>query len=312
MTADKILALLAGHDSKKPMSFDDLAEKSGLLYATLEMVLEQMHHQVPAPINCAQITRGGKTQWVYWPTGVVEKAERQPIIIGSGKPPPIRQAHPASIVTAPPRIHCPDTSKAINRMSQKAINHMEQNDMEQQPLKSRGAAMLELLAEKREATYQQLLDISGAKVVDPFIKGNLKRGLVIRDGRNYRVAEGVTAEMLLADTRKQNLPPTRKQPEAEPAKAPPIVFNEPKVQFVSDAEFIPTKLPEFIPMNFPEYLRMDDPEAPSQCAVSQIFIDDSGQIILNIFGQTSITLAAADVLRIKRLLAAVDLESLAA
>jgi len=164
--------------------------------------------------------------------------------------------------------------------------------------------MLELLAEKREATYQQLLDVSGAQVVDAFIKGKLKRGLVIRDGRNYRVAEGVTAEMLLADTRKKNLPPTRKQPEAESAAAPPVeVKNNFEVQGVSDTEFIP--------MDFPKYLRMEDPETPSQSAVSQMFIDDSGQIILDIFGQPSITLAAADALRIKRLLAAVDLETLA-
>jgi hypothetical protein len=71
MTHEKILALLAGCSSANPMPFDALAKKSGLLPDTLRMVLEQLQHSLPAPINTAMHTKGGKTQTLIWPTGVV-------------------------------------------------------------------------------------------------------------------------------------------------------------------------------------------------------------------------------------------------
>lgn len=80
----KILATLAGASSQKPMAFDDLVKASGLLPATLNMVLVQMAHAVPATINCASITKAGKTQMLYWPTGVIDKAA-QPFRINNEK-----------------------------------------------------------------------------------------------------------------------------------------------------------------------------------------------------------------------------------
>lgn len=80
MTHQKILAMLAGCSSQKPMPFDDLVKASGLLPATLGTVLMQMAHNIPATINCASITKDGKTQMVYWPTGVIEKATQHIVI----------------------------------------------------------------------------------------------------------------------------------------------------------------------------------------------------------------------------------------
>jgi len=137
-TQEKILALLAGHDSKKPMSFDDLAEKTGLLYATLEMVLEQMHHQVPAPINCAQITRGGKTQMVYWPTGMVDSKVQPFSLHGTPAKKPV-------VTTSPPRrervgrIHIPELAPTTSKMAEQAVKHME-TAMTQEKPKSRSAS----------------------------------------------------------------------------------------------------------------------------------------------------------------------------
>ncbi|HAF44694.1 MAG TPA: hypothetical protein DCK83_07080 [Gallionellaceae bacterium] len=71
LTHQKILAMLAGCDSQKPMPFDTLVEKTGLLPETLSLVLDQMQHSLPATINSCAITKGGSKQTVYWPTGAV-------------------------------------------------------------------------------------------------------------------------------------------------------------------------------------------------------------------------------------------------
>ncbi len=71
MTHQKILTLLEGSSSSNPMPFGELCMKSGLFPDNLKTVLEQMFNTVPAPINRATLTRGGKTQEVYWPTGMV-------------------------------------------------------------------------------------------------------------------------------------------------------------------------------------------------------------------------------------------------
>lgn len=71
MTHQKILNLMAGSSSAKPMPFDTLVEKSGLLPDTLRNVLDQMANSMPASICRATITRGSNTSEVYWPTGMV-------------------------------------------------------------------------------------------------------------------------------------------------------------------------------------------------------------------------------------------------
>jgi hypothetical protein len=69
LTHQKILTMLEGCSSAKPMEFDTLIEKTGLLPDTLAMVLAQMQHSLPATINSCIITRAGKSRTVYWPTG---------------------------------------------------------------------------------------------------------------------------------------------------------------------------------------------------------------------------------------------------
>lgn len=95
MTHRKILAILAGASSQKPMAFEDLVKASGLSPATLLQVLDQMAHSIPATINCASITKAGKTQMLYWPTGVIDKAA-QPFRINNEKAAGfVTQARPA-------------------------------------------------------------------------------------------------------------------------------------------------------------------------------------------------------------------------
>lgn len=70
-THQKILALLEGRDSTRPMRFDDLLEASKLTPATLTLLLDQMANAMPASINRATVTKGSLTQVMVWPTGVI-------------------------------------------------------------------------------------------------------------------------------------------------------------------------------------------------------------------------------------------------
>lgn len=89
MTHQKILALMDGYSSANPMPFATLAMKSGLLPDTLRTVLDQMIGTIPSPINRATLTKGDKTQEVYWPTGVVAHGSGpQGIVINQAKRPP--------------------------------------------------------------------------------------------------------------------------------------------------------------------------------------------------------------------------------
>lgn len=74
MSQQKILALMKECSSAKPMPFDELVEKSGLLPDTLRMVLDQMQQSRPATVNSCLISKDGKTRTVYWPTGAVAAA----------------------------------------------------------------------------------------------------------------------------------------------------------------------------------------------------------------------------------------------
>lgn len=85
MTHQKILSMLNGYSSQKPMPFDVLVQKSGLLPDTLRMVLDQMQHTVPATINSAIITKGGVAKTVCWPTGVVTHSISKEFVINANK-----------------------------------------------------------------------------------------------------------------------------------------------------------------------------------------------------------------------------------
>lgn len=81
MTHQKLLTMLAGCNSQKPMAFDALVKASGLLPSTLEILMEQMAHSTPMAINRATVTKDGRTQMMIWPTGVINHPGRQMLII---------------------------------------------------------------------------------------------------------------------------------------------------------------------------------------------------------------------------------------
>lgn len=104
MTHQKILAMLDGYSSVKPMPFDVLVEKSGLLPATLRSVLDQMQHSLPASINSAKITDIGGVREVYWPTGMVAMRSGSQGIVINPLTAPRRQPLPQRLeATAKPK-----------------------------------------------------------------------------------------------------------------------------------------------------------------------------------------------------------------
>lgn len=116
MTHQKILALLAGSSSANPVPFATLAMKSGLLPDTLRMVLDQMIGNVPSPINRATLTRGDKTQEVYWPTGMVaQRSGPQGITVNPlNRPAYIGRDEPAPAAKVQPKTSIPEKETPMN------------------------------------------------------------------------------------------------------------------------------------------------------------------------------------------------------
>lgn len=116
MTHQKILALMDGCSSASPMPFATLAMKSGLLPDTLRTVLDQMIGASPSPINRATLTKGDKTQELYWPTGVVpHRSGPQGIVINPAKRPPyIGRQEQAPAAKVQPNTSIPQKETSMN------------------------------------------------------------------------------------------------------------------------------------------------------------------------------------------------------
>ena len=81
-----ILKFMAGHTAQSPIAFDNLVKKSGIDAVVLLGDLQRLFNSQPTPINCAQITKGGKTYMVYWPTGAIAvRIGPQSIVINAAK-----------------------------------------------------------------------------------------------------------------------------------------------------------------------------------------------------------------------------------
>lgn len=102
---DNILFYLRNSDSKKPMKAETLAAKLQLSMERFEEIMNVICNIVPAPVNRAykKVAENVKEQipafegYVYWPTGVVEKAKRQHIVLSQPKPANQTQAYLESV-----------------------------------------------------------------------------------------------------------------------------------------------------------------------------------------------------------------------
>jgi hypothetical protein len=230
MEPEKILSLLAGHDSRKPMPFDELVKASGVDPAELEPILDAMFHRVPALINRAEITKANKTQLMYWPTGVIERFEWKSLSINPKKRPTFPSA---------------SRRDEMKPAQPKEENEMPKTKQRREPRwagKGCGRVFLEYLAEHGTATGQELCALTDkAESVGSYLVGPIKRGHVLverlgpnaRSGNRYTVAPGVTREMLLTDGRSlraKQAAAEKVSPESGLASAQPPSSEKPSEQ----------------------------------------------------------------------------------
>jgi len=282
MEAKKIIAFMAGYDSRNPMPFDALVEASGLQPATLQMMLDQMFNSIPTLINRAEHTKGGKTQVVYWPTGI---KPQDGIFKWTNNSLSYLFKSPAN--TQPPR-----RSEQPRKAPEQP--HQQENVMPREG-KSRARVMLEYLAEHGQATNAKLIEISGATSVKPFIKNRINQGLIIKDGLIYRLADGVTPELLLEDRRLTNLPPPVIKPEKQQEQNH---LQESNVLEFKRAE----EVQQVTPQDLPE----------RGMTTHDVCVDADGQLVIQLPGKVRMVFPAPDTKRIKAYLAAIDLEALCA
>ena len=295
MASDKLLALLAGHDSKRPMAFDDIVAASGLQAETVQMLMDHLFHSVPSAVNRAEITRYGKTQMFYWPTGVVvsfkgdQKAAFQYI----------RQKMWNARQAQPPRMqHTPPTAQIANRMAEKAVNQMEgilnmdtpMDTQGRQPVTSKH--LLDAVAAtpgiERKAIMQLLVygDGSNKKQVEKMISNAIQQKAIRQDALNHlylgeKIAAGHSAP--------------HKAPNPQPETAKPVEQAS----------------------NIREFKRPEQPEAENteparEFTAQNVFVDATGQLNIQLPGKVRMVFPAPDTRRIKAFLNAVDLESLCA
>lgn len=345
MTTENILALLAGRDSKNPMGFDELLAASGMDSAMLISELEHICHQIPAPINCAQITRAGKSQMVYWPTGIVEKAEWQHITINPRKLPP------SGSLARPPRTqHAKPTEPIANRMAEQAIQKVEETMQKQ--TESRQPVTLKHVLElvigrpgiKREEILQCLVysDGSNNQQVRKIIVNATQNGRISVDDED-RLHPGPMISASLQ--RRQPKPPKPEKTQKPVGKVVPYKesgqplppFTEQNAGPTQNAE-APSQPAAQEPAqncaeksaeppvsessNVHEFKRRDaantdkpvsdtDKSEPDRYYTAhQVFVDATGQLIIQQPGMVRMVFPAPDTRRIQKLLLAIDLESL--
>jgi hypothetical protein len=190
---EKVLSVIKNATSSDPVGFDTLEKLTFSTGIRLEALMDDLYQSRPPVINRAQVTRDGKSQMVYWATGMIPPAislGRQ--VINPKKRPefPERVVKPSQHVT-PATIQQP---KELPIMSKS-----------EEPTKSKVRLMLELLAEKGSATARELSYYSKSNSgVLPYLKTYMSRGLITaaqefdgRAGKRFFLADGVTLDDLL-------------------------------------------------------------------------------------------------------------------
>jgi hypothetical protein len=222
---DDILFFLRNSDSKKPMTADMLAAKLEMTTKRFEEVMDIICNIVPAPVNRAykEVTENVEKQipafkgYVYWPTGVVEKAKRQHINLSSPKPAqqvPLRteiSTEKVSIDTYEPPVfgQSSTTDEAVTEI-EKIIDSQKQApviatvpDYSDKP---KAYQIFKFIEVNPGATTKQLSDSVGTADIGNYVKSYLKRGLVVcgknEDGkRTWSLKEGFSADQVY-ETRK--------------------------------------------------------------------------------------------------------------
>lgn len=200
--SQQILDLLKGSSSQKPMPFNVLVDKSGLLPKTLNMILDSMYAQ--HSINQALVTRNGMQQREVWPTGVIEKAVRQDIVINPNKTPP------SGLLTRPYRrdesnfrtslAAIPDSDAEVEKTQQPiAIESEKTMNEKTENTTPKSLLILEYIEAYPGCSSLEITKEVGVQSVNAYIKFHIKRGNVLIElghsrHNKYSLKAGMTAK----------------------------------------------------------------------------------------------------------------------
>jgi hypothetical protein len=200
--SQQILDLLEGSSSQKPMPFNVLVDKSGLLPKTLTMILDSMYAQ--RSINQAMLTRYGVQQREVWPTGVIEKAVRMDIVINPNKTPPSGyQTRPyrrdeSNFRTSLSAI--PDSDIEVEKPQQPAAVESEKT-MNEKPENTTPKALLilEFIEANPGCSSLEIAKAVNVQSINAYIKFHIKRGNVLIElghsrHNKYSLKAGMTAK----------------------------------------------------------------------------------------------------------------------
>lgn len=199
----QLLKMLEGCSSQKPMPFDQLASKSGLLDSTLDMVLDQMY--AAHTINQAKVMRNGVTQREVWPTGVISPTTYAIANAARVAPtPPLRRAEAAQKLTD--ETHMNTELKILSSAELKSITPKASPVTEAASPTVNGLAVLSYVIMKNQVQKQVLYDYfkhnrkKAAQTVDNLIRG----GHLVLEDTTLRV--GPNANHYLARHQKTDKP----------------------------------------------------------------------------------------------------------
>lgn len=222
---DDILFYLRDSDSKKPMAAETLAAKLEVSMKRFEEMMNIICDIVPAPVNRAyrevpeNIEKNikGFKGYVYWPTGVIDKAHWKDFKPASSKPaalPPIRTENSIPKVSADTyetpvfgQTHAVETAVAeIEKIIDAQTDKGTAYAVHDYSGKSKAYQILKFIEANPAATTKLLSDLVGTADIGNYVKSYSERGLVVcgkneHGKRTWSLKDGWTAEQVY-DTRK--------------------------------------------------------------------------------------------------------------
>ncbi|MDF0377663.1 hypothetical protein [Methylophilus sp. YYY-1] len=193
---DNILFYLRNSDSKKPMKAETLAAKLELSMERFEEIMNVICNIVPAPVNRAyrEVTENIQKKipafkgYVYWPTGVIDKAHWKDFKPASAKP----AAQPIRTEKSIPKVSTDTYETPV--FGQPTISDAPAApDYSDKPKAYQILKYIEANPGTTSKPIENLLRLTSA--IKPYIKGYLDREEVIdansENGRIYRVTKPV-------------------------------------------------------------------------------------------------------------------------
>lgn len=176
---DDILFYLRDSDSKKPMQAETLAAKLQVSMKRFEEMMNIICNIVPAPVNRAyrEVTENIEKNipafkgYVYWPTGVIDKAHWKDFKPASSKPAaqPIRTENSISKVS--------NDTYETPVFGQPTTNAPVEDDYSDKPKAYQILKFIEAHPGTESLPIQQALKLTSS--IKPYISGYLDRGEVI-------------------------------------------------------------------------------------------------------------------------------------